>query len=56
MFLWKYEQDLAMKELKKTLKSPPILNQVEYENGRPVIVTVDTSPIAIGWAIDQDDA
>ena len=54
-FLWKHEQDLAMEELKKTLKSPPVLKQVEYESGRPVIVTVDTSPIAIGWAVGQDD-
>ena len=50
-FLWKHEQDLAMEELKKILKSPQVLKQVEYNSGRPVIVTVDTSPIAIGWAI-----
>jgi hypothetical protein len=24
-------------------------------HGRPVIVTVDTSPIAIGWAVGEDD-
>lgn len=54
-FLWKHEQDLAMEELKKTLQSPPVLKQVEYESGRPVIVTVDSSPIAIGWAVGQDD-
>ena len=50
-FLWKREQDLAMEELKKILKSPSVLKQVEYNCGRPVIVTIDTSPIAIGWAI-----
>ena len=44
-----------MEELKKILKSPPVLKQVEYNSGRPVIVTVDTSPIAIGWAIGKDD-
>ena len=55
-FLWKHEQDLVMKELKKTLKSPPVLKQIEYESGRPVIVTLDISPIAIVWAIGQDDA
>ena len=54
-FLWKHEQDLAMEELKKILRSPQVLKQVEYNNGRPVIVTVDTSPIAIGWAVGQDD-
>ena len=44
-----------MEELKKIFKSPPVLKQVEYNSGRPVIVTVDTSPIAIGWAVGQDD-
>jgi hypothetical protein len=44
-----------MEGLKEILKSPPVLRQVEYDSGRPVIVTVDTSPIAIGWAVGQDD-
>ncbi len=54
-FIWREEQDLAMEELKEVLRSPLVLKQVEYQSGRPVIVTVDTSPIAIGWAIGQDD-
>ena len=54
-FLWQREQCLAMEELKRTLESPPVLKQVSYDCGGPVIVTVDTSPIAIGWAIGQDD-
>ena len=54
-FLWKHEQDLAMEELKKILRSPQVLKQVEYNSRRPVIVTVDTSPIAIGWDVGQDD-
>jgi hypothetical protein len=44
-----------MEGLKEILKSPPVLRQVEYDSGRPVIVTVDTSPIAIRWAVGQDD-
>ena len=28
---------------------------MNYECGRPIIVTVDTSPTGIGWAIGQDD-
>ena len=44
-----------MEELKKILKSPLVLKQVEYNSGIPVIVTVDTSPIAIGWTVGQDD-
>ena len=54
-FIWEDEQNLAMEELKRILESPPVLKQVNYNCKRPVIVTVDTSPIAIGWAIGQDD-
>ena len=54
-FKWGHEQKLAMEGLKEILKSPPVLRQVDYDCGRPVIVTVDTSPIATGWAIGQDD-
>ena len=46
-FKWEQKQEVAMEGLKEILKSPPVLRQVEYDSGRPVIVTVDTSPIAI---------
>ena len=44
-----------MKNLKEILKLPSILRQVDYDCDRPVVVTVDTSPIAIGLVIGQDD-
>jgi hypothetical protein len=31
------------------------LKKVDYECGRLVILTVDASPIRIGWTIGQDD-
>ena len=31
------------------------MRKVDYKCGRPVIVTVDTSPTGIGWAIGQDN-
>jgi hypothetical protein len=54
-FIWGEAQNLAMQNLKDVLRSPPVLRQVDYECGRPVVVTVDTSPIASGWAVGQDD-
>ncbi|MCO5554583.1 hypothetical protein L7F22_008113 [Adiantum nelumboides] len=45
----------AMKKLKVLLQSAPTLRKVNYECERPVIITVDTSPTGIGWAIGQDD-
>ncbi|MCO5604739.1 hypothetical protein L7F22_058909 [Adiantum nelumboides] len=44
-----------MKKLKVLLQSAPTLRKVNYECERPVIITVDTSPTGIGWAIGQDD-
>ena len=44
-----------MEGLKEILKFPLVFRQIEYDSGRLVIVTVDTSPIAIGWAVGQDD-
>ena len=54
-FRWGQKEEIAMESLKEILKLPPILRHVNYDCDRPVIVTVDTSPIAIGWAIGQDD-
>ena len=46
---------LAMESLTEILELPPILRQVNYDCDRSIVVIVDTSPIAIGWAIGQDD-
>lgn len=54
-FEWDKEQELAIEGLKVVLQSPPMLRQVDYNYRRPVIVTIDVSPIAIGWTIGQDD-
>lgn len=54
-FQWEKEQSKSMKKLKKLLSSPPTLKKVDYDSGRPVVLTVDASPIGIGWAIGQDD-
>ncbi|KAL3675475.1 hypothetical protein R1sor_025423 [Riccia sorocarpa] len=55
-FVWREEQSLAMKRLKEVLKSSHCLRPLNYNCGRPIIVTVDTSPKAVGWAVGQDDA
>ena len=50
-FRWGQKQELAMESLKKVLKLPPILRQIDYNCDRPVAITIDTSPIAIGWVL-----
>jgi hypothetical protein len=54
-FKWEEKHIRAMQRLKDLLTSPPVLRKIDYKCNRPVILTVDTSPIAIGWAIGQDD-
>lgn len=44
-----------MNDLPEILRSLPTLRQVNYENNRPVIVMVDTRPIAIGQVVRPDD-
>ncbi|KAL2631087.1 hypothetical protein R1flu_015773 [Riccia fluitans] len=41
--------------LKQALVSSPTLRKIDYQCERPVIVIVYTNPIAIGWAVGQDD-
>ncbi|KAL3676446.1 hypothetical protein R1sor_026394 [Riccia sorocarpa] len=55
-FVWREEQSLTMKRLKEVLKSSHCLRPLDYSCGRPIIVTVDTSPKTVGWAVGQDDA
>ncbi|KAL3688565.1 hypothetical protein R1sor_014874 [Riccia sorocarpa] len=55
-FSWSLEHHEAMENLKRALQSPPVVRRLDFTCGRPIIVTVDTSPRAIGWVIGQDDA
>ena len=45
-----------MKALKQLFLQAPVLRKVSYVAGHAVIVTVDTSPIGIGWAISQENS
>lgn len=44
-----------MKNLKKILTSPLVFTQVDYQCRRSIAVTMDTNPIVIEWAIEQND-
>ena len=54
-FGWSKRHSVAMKRLKEALQNPPVLHPLDYACGRPIIVTVDSSPYASGWAVGQDD-
>ena len=47
-FTWKENHTKVVKKLKKMMTSAHILRKIDYKCGRPVIVTVDMSPMGIG--------
>jgi transposase InsO family protein len=53
-FEWRDEHTIAMRRLKKLLLEAPALRKANYTEGKPVYVTVDTSPTGIGWVINQE--
>src|SRR5690242_3315989 len=44
-----------MRKLKKLLFLLPTLKKIDNELRRPMVLTIDASPIDIRWAIGQDD-
>lgn len=55
-FEWGERQDKAQEELKEVLRTSPALKPLDYTSDRPVILAVDTSYLAIGFFICQQDA
>ncbi|KAL3686249.1 hypothetical protein R1sor_004271 [Riccia sorocarpa] len=53
MFKWTERHTESVRKLKELLSTSPFLGRIDYQCGRPV--TVDSSPIAIGWAVGQND-
>ncbi|TPX55757.1 hypothetical protein SpCBS45565_g08492 [Spizellomyces sp. 'palustris'] len=45
-----------MCRLKEALSQEPVLQPIDYRDGGPVIIMVDASPVACGWAIGQDNS
>ena len=52
-FEWGQAQASAQEDLKNALLTCPTLKPLNYESGAPVILTVDTSTIAIGYFLCQ---
>jgi len=54
-FRWREEQEEAFQTLKGLVSSAPALKPINYECGRPVILSVDTSIFGIGFVLSQND-
>ena len=54
-FVWGERQQEAFDTLKKLITSAPILRPIDYASERPVILSVDSSKIAVGFILSQLD-
>ena len=54
-FEWGTEQEEAMADLKQAVLESPALRAIDYDSDAPVIVAVDTSQIAVGYYLAQQD-
>jgi transposase InsO family protein len=52
---WSEEREQAFQMLKEMVTSPPALKSIDYTCDRPIILSVDTSYIAVGMVLSQRD-
>jgi hypothetical protein len=50
---WLHEQQEAFDDLKKCITEAPVLKPIDYKCGRMIILSVDTSYIAVGFILSQ---
>ena len=50
-FIWKDDHSKAIQMLNSILFKASTLRKVDYKLGRPIILTVDTRSIGIGWSV-----
>jgi hypothetical protein len=54
-FRWEEDQDQAFKDMKQAITSAPVLRPLDYTSNQEVILSVDSSIIAAGWLLSQND-
>ena len=54
-FDWDERREKAFEELKVAVTSPPALRPIDYTSDNPVILSVDSSIIAVGFILSQID-
>ena len=54
-FEWTDRREEAFQALKEAITSPPALRPIDYTSNKPVILSVDSSKIAVGFILSQID-
>ena len=54
-FVWDDRREAAFQALKEAITSPPALHPIDYTSDRPIVLSVDSSIIAVGFILSQLD-
>ncbi|CAD6973070.1 hypothetical protein A4X06_0g6736 [Tilletia controversa] len=55
-FRWSDKATSAMRKIQQAASRHPVLSSIDYEHGGALILAVDSSTIAAGWALFQEDS
>ena len=55
MVLYDRQRQEAFDQLKHLVTSAPALHPIDYKSDKPIILSVDTSKIAVGIILSQED-
>jgi len=54
-FLWTERQQEAFDTMKQVITTAPVLRPIDYKSDKPVILSVDSSQIAVRFILSQLD-
>jgi len=54
-FIWTDRHQEAFDTMKKIITSPPVLKPIDYTSDNPIVLSVDSSQIAVGFILSQLD-
>ena len=54
-FIWDDRREQAFQQLKHLVTTAPVLCPIDYDSDRPVVLSVDSSYIAVGFILSQED-
>ena len=55
VFDWTPEAQAAMDALKIAVTTCPALSPLDYESDEPIVISIDSSVIGVGWIIGQEN-
>ena len=54
-FIWDERREEAFQTLKQLITTAPVLTPIDYTSENPIVLSVDSSKIAVGFILSQED-